>query len=306
MPIVLSPKSEAEWLEYRVSDITSSDVAALFDLSPYLTRFELWHLKKAATVLTFEESERMKWGNRLEAAIALGLAEDESYKVRNMRRYLRHDTVAGMGSSFDYEIVGNVKGPGILEIKVVDYLIYRDQWSDKEAPDHIEIQIQHQMEVANRDWTKIGALVGGNTLKQIERERDKGVGEALRDAVADFWHSIETDNPPDPDWERDADFISKLYSRGGGPVADLSKDSEAAQLANAYALISKRMTRLDKKKKAIKAQLLTKIDNADAAILDGFKVSAKEVAPADISYTREAYRGFRVNPIKPKAKKEAA
>src|SRR5690606_13844867 len=63
---------------FRASVVGSSEVAALFDASPYLTRFELWHRKKG-NIATPEfdavaddgtpDNERIWWGVRLEKAI---------------------------------------------------------------------------------------------------------------------------------------------------------------------------------------------------------------------------------------------
>ncbi len=49
----------------RVQDITSSEISALFGLSPYKTAFELYHEKRAGEVMRIEENTRMKWGKRL-------------------------------------------------------------------------------------------------------------------------------------------------------------------------------------------------------------------------------------------------
>ena len=40
---VLDPADEAEWLAMRRQDVTSTETAALFGLSPYTTAFEVWH-----------------------------------------------------------------------------------------------------------------------------------------------------------------------------------------------------------------------------------------------------------------------
>ena len=75
---ILVPDNEAQWLEWRKADLTSTEIAALFGASPYTTVYELYHRKAGALPAeAFEVNERMKWGNRLEAAIAAGIAEDE-------------------------------------------------------------------------------------------------------------------------------------------------------------------------------------------------------------------------------------
>ena len=56
------PASEEEWLKLRTLDVTSTESPALFGLSPYMTKFELWHRKKSGEVYTIKDNERMFWG----------------------------------------------------------------------------------------------------------------------------------------------------------------------------------------------------------------------------------------------------
>ena len=41
----ITPSSKQDWLKARTEDITSTEVSALFGISPYTTAFELWHRK---------------------------------------------------------------------------------------------------------------------------------------------------------------------------------------------------------------------------------------------------------------------
>ena len=43
--------SEQAWLQQRAKDVTSTEVSALFGLSPYMTEFELWHRKANAEIV---------------------------------------------------------------------------------------------------------------------------------------------------------------------------------------------------------------------------------------------------------------
>ena len=74
-------QSQDQWLAERVKDVTSTEVSALFDLNPYLTQFELYQQKSTGQVVKIPENTRMKWGKRLEAPIALGVAEDEGWDI---------------------------------------------------------------------------------------------------------------------------------------------------------------------------------------------------------------------------------
>ncbi len=291
--------SVKEWLELRTKDITSTEIAALFGLSPYLTPFELWHRKKAGEVVQIEPNERMKWGTRLQDSIAAGIAEDQKWNVLKRDNYERLPEQR-LGSSFDFTIVGGVSGDGLLEIKNVDPRVVRDEWviegDDVEAPPHVEMQVQHQLLVSGLQYAYIGALVGGNHAVLIRREPIRNILESIIAKTEEFWESIDANKAPKPDFSKDSEFIAKLYqSVRPGSVIDVSGDTQIAALAEAYGEEGAAMKEHDAKRKEIKAKLLMKIGDAEKAKGNGFTISASAIKETDVkAFTRAAYRDFRV------------
>ena len=284
--------SEAEWLAMRERDLTSTEAAALFGVSPYLTEYELHHIKAGLLKKSFEANERMRWGNRLEAAIAEGVAEDFGLIVEPFKVYARIPELR-MGSSFDYKIVGIVEayagderaremfrqhGPGIMEVKNVDGLQFRRNWiedgEDIEAPPQIEFQTQHQMEVADLGWTLIAPLVGGNTPKPVIRVRDREIGALIRDKVQTFWERVDAGVVPEPDFSKDADTISRIYVENDGSAIDLSYNPRITELCQEYKDAGAEEKAAYERKKAAKAELLTIIEAAKSVQAHGFKISA--------------------------------
>ena len=315
MPIIIPFTDEKTWLENRAQDITSTESAALFGLSPYATEFELFYLKTKRAESSFTQSQRTLWGSRLESAIAQGVAEDLDLKIRNVRRYMRHDTVARMGSSFDFEIVSHERGAGLMEIKNVDSLVYRNSWDDNEAPEHIEIQVQHQMEVANRDWCLIVPLVGGNEARPFYRERDREMGAAICAAVSRFWDNVNAGREPLPDYARDAEFVIKLHQSAGDKVLNATTDEKITALMRDYNEASVQEKTAEGIKESIKAELLDIIgDDVSKVLADGYSLSCGMVSgqpPKIITAEmlgetiggRKGYRGFRVTKKTDKVKK---
>ena len=167
-------------------------------------------------VVNLEDNERMAWGRRLEDSIAQGCAESQGWDVEPFDVYLSNSNTR-MGSSFDYKIVGE-GSLGIMEVKNVDSMVYRTKWVDDgnghiEAPPHIEMQLQHQLHVADISWGCIVALVGGNTQKIIIRDRNKKMGEILETKVKEFWERVKSGTAPDIDYLRDSEYmICLLYT----------------------------------------------------------------------------------------------
>lgn len=308
---IIAPESRDHWLKLRTYDITSTEVSALFGLSPYMTPFELWHQKAERAVVSIKPSERMVWGTRLQDAIARGVAEDQGWEVAPFTEYVR-DPSARIGSSFDW-LIKQPDGPGIMEIKTVDPIAYRKGWKDDgtgtgiEAPEHIELQVQHQMEVADINWCAIVALVGGNSVRVVRRERDPQIGQAIRARVARFWKSIEDRTPPKADYSRDADLILQLYAQSSqGQVYDATSDADITMLVRQFQHAHAEAAKYEELAKIYKAQVLKRVGAAEKVIgsWGSITTSATKDTPATIITAdmvgktyggRKGHRQFKLN-----------
>jgi putative phage-type endonuclease len=320
-------ESQADWLAARNLDITSTEASALFGLSPYETLFELWHRKNEGGGNGLDDNERMQAGRHIEPAIAALAAERYGIIVAPFKYYAR-DPIARMGSSFDYEIVGVsdtvpadtslrdlylAHGPGILECKNVDGLVFRRKWTDDETPAHIELQLQHQLEITGRGWGAIVALVGGNKLETYSRLREPTVGIAIRQAVSKFWRSIAANEAPPPVMPDDAEALIALNQFSDGTALDLRDDEWTAGIMAEYTAASATIKALEERQTVIKAQVLERAGPAGSILYAGGKVSATQTADnpgkpitpemvGQIIGARKGYRQFRNTP----SKKESA
>jgi putative phage-type endonuclease len=301
--ISVVPKNEQEWLALRAKNLNSTEIPALFDLSPYMTKFELWHRHKENVVVDFQENPRTLWGKRLQNSIAEGIAKDQGWIVSEMKQYI-YDEQLRIGSSFDFCVEGDPNG--ILEIKNVDFIQFRDKWTKNEdgtfeAPAHIELQVQHQMLLADVSYCYIGALISGNDIKLIRREADKEIHAVILDKCAGFWHSIDTNEAPQPDFLKDADIIGKLYGYAE-PGKTLTTDSqELLALAEQYKVCGKQATEYENARKAIKAQILSLIGDVERVEHPLFSISAKCSPPTFVkAFERAGVRNFRITERKVK------
>lgn len=333
---VLTFETEAQWLAMREQDLTSTEVAALFGCSPYLSELELYHQKRGELKKPFEVNTRMVWGNRLEAAIAYGIAEDFGLVVEPFKVYMRIPE-ARLGSSFDFKVVGLAEGykgdetyrnlfkehgPGAMEVKNVDGLAFRRSWiadnEEPEAPLHIEFQIQHQLEVADLNWSLVAPLIGGNTPFPFYRLRDRETADMVQEKAAAFWNRVATGNAPTPDYARDLDTIRLLNSPDDGTEVDMSDNKELAELIVQYNLASAQHDVLAKERDALKARMFELIGRAKKATAGGFYISAGQTKPSmgtlitpEMVGThiggRSGFRNFRIYAAKPAkpAKKKA-
>lgn len=316
---IIVPANEAAWLELRKKDVTSTDIAALFNMSSYCTPFELWHRKKSGEDIEFEMKEWTLWGKRLQDSIAAGVAEDNGWRIRKMEEYIRIPELR-MGSSFDFSILEKTgkgyeldeetlapvpsekyKETGLLEIKNVFGMIFKDQWLEDddgniEAPPHIELQVQHQLAVSGRAFCYIAALVAGNKIVLIKREPDQEIINEIKLKVMRFWETIDKNQEPEPDFERDGKMLKRLYNVAEpGKVIDASDDAGLLEMVKEYLRDGATIKALEGKREAIKNKILTLAGDAEKIIGGQFSVSLGTVAPAHVEYDRAAYRLFKIN-----------
>ena len=311
---IIVPSDQEHWLELRKQDVTSTESACLFGESPYMTQFDLWHRKRSGVVPEFKTNDRMAWGNRLEAAIAYGIAEEQGWEVKPMKEYFRNPDLR-MGSSFDF-VITNLGEPVHLEIKNVDYLAFRDGWLEHddgsiEAPIHIELQVQHQMAVSGFERAFIGAFIGGNRGVVIERLRDEDVIRAIKSKVAAFWKTVDEGLEPDPVMPDDAEVIIRLnqYAKPG-KVLSADGDHTLAVLLAEYRSAAAAEKNANEDKDVAKAEIFKHIGDAEKVLTSEWSVSCAlqaDTPPTLITADmvgktyggRAGFRNLRIYPRKP-------
>lgn len=327
--VMVVPKSKQEWLALRHPNISSTESAALFGLSPYMTAYELALAKqKPEPDPEFAGNERMEWGLVLQRAIARRIGDKYGVKVRALNGYSTHSYLhARMGASFDFEIVGIVNdedgdtlpspedtvlqemyeshGAGVLEIKNVDGMVFRQQWrtedGEVEPPAHIEIQVQHQLACIARKWAAIGVLVGGNDLNLLIRERDDDVIKAIVGKCEAFWRDLDHGILPPVELPADAAVIAQVY-KIATPGKVLNADAEVEALCAEYRAAADAEKAASEAKASAKAKLLMKIGDAEKVVGERFTISAGTVTRAEYVCAETTYRNLRVTAVKAKQK----
>jgi predicted phage-related endonuclease len=290
--------------QFRASHVGASEVAALFDCSPYLTRFELWH-RKAGNIATPEfnavaddgtpDNERIYWGVRLEAAIIEAAKERYGYVDRPPADPPLTNG-KGLGGHPDRRVICPNRGPGIIETKMADWLV-RKGWGD-EPPMHYLLQGNTYAGLDGVEWFDTLVLVGGNKLERFENDfRPKLYAEAEKRVEA-FWETVRAGTPPPADYTRDLDPIKALYGEQSDETIDLQTDNRAAAAAAEYLVAAEEAREATKRKEAAQAELFDKLKDASFAFANGFNIKStlvaavpdREAEPGEIIKGRKAYR----------------
>lgn len=290
--ISVIPESKDHWLRLREGNINSTESSILFDSNPYKSLYEYWHEKHANIVKPFEETIRTKMGTKLQAGIAEAIAEQEGWLIKPMNQYI-YSEEHRLGSSFDYEIVGQDQ---ILEIKNVDGLIYRNSWTPEEMPLQVEFQIQHQMLLSGYRKCTVGVCVAGNDLRLYHRNYNSDVCQALLMKANEFWLMEE---PPPPDYSRDFEFINGMFQTVE-PGKVIESDQIIDDIVAAYQSISEQIKDLETRKNQYKAQILNSIGQAEKVKSPFYTISCSVTPEAKMEFVRKSFRNFRITPKKVK------
>lgn len=265
-----------EWHAIRARHVGGSEVAALFGVQPdyAMSHYALWHVKAGLAPPPVVDNPRVKWGLRLERAIADAAAEENGWTIEP-GGYRTDETTPGLGCTLDFVIAADPaeEGPGVLEIKNADWLVHRRSWSDGEPPLHILLQLQHQLAATGYGWGVVGCLVGGNDLRLYRyKARPKLIGE-IRAKVAAFWASIDAGKPPPVDGSDSATAVLRaLYPEPVDEIADLTADNELPGLCADLLNASERRRAAEKDEQAAKNAIAAKLGNHLAAECEGFRI----------------------------------
>ena len=275
------------WLAMRKRDLTASVVGSLFNCHPYASLLSVY-LEKTGDEPAAPQSAMLEWRLILESAVAAAVElQRPDWKIVKATEYLR-DPVARIGATPDFYIHGDPRGLGILQAKTVAPSAFRKSWQDDQPPFWIALQNATELMLETRaTFGAVAALVIDPFKLQCpiyEIPRHAGVEARIREAVADFWKSVDWGEIPQPDFSRDADLIAALHPV---PISskriDLTFDNMLPGLLAERAALKARagidlaragidLARIDE----IETEIKSKMEDAEIATIDGFAISFKE------------------------------
>lgn len=191
-PIVLGhfePGSES-WHAARANGIGGSEIAAVLGLSPYESRFSLWH-RKQGLIAPVEESEEMYWGKVHEPGICARFAKEHPDLDITAAPTYRHPDRPWQIANPDRHA-----GPDLLEAKTSrDAEGWGEEGTDQ-IPVHYRAQCLWYMDVtgARRCW--VAVLIAGSEYREYVVEYDADEAAFMRTAAAEFMRTVAANERP--------------------------------------------------------------------------------------------------------------
>jgi hypothetical protein len=212
---------------------------SLFGLSGHgLSRWGLyWWFKHDPDLGLEDPDERMSWGVRLQEPILQRVAyEYRGRMLSNTEKniYVRRGRI---GHTRDGRLIAAGRGRINVEAKNVDYMIWKSDWTETAAPQHIEIQAEVGTYVDRCDLTIIAALIGGNKLKLYERTPRPEFHGRMKDETLLFFDDLKNGREPDPMGAIEADLpmLARLYPEPDpAKVLERLEDAELRDLLRQF------------------------------------------------------------------------
>lgn len=257
----------------RREGIGGSDAAAVLGVSPWLSRLGLWELKRGLREGD-PPTERMQWGTRLEPAIIMAYEERTGYRVaRYNDRPQVHPNYPFMRGTPD-----GITPDRLIEVKAIGRL--SDEWGEEgtaDIPAHYYAQVQHYMALEDEELCDVVVLVGGQELKVWTVPADEPFQLALVEQERDFWESVKTGVPPEPDGSEDARrALQTLYPRAERDEIEATPEITAA--AQLYIVERSIRTEAEKAQEVHAQKLMAYIGDHTDLVGEGFRASWANVA----------------------------
>jgi putative phage-type endonuclease len=192
------PGSE-EWHAARANGIGGSEIAAVMGLSPYESRFSLWHRKKGLITPT-EENDVMYWGKRHEPTICDEFAlQHPDWQLRPSPTYAA-DGRPWQIANPDRLIVDDFGDPiAILEAKTSRDDVGWGEEGSADIPVHYRAQCLWYMDVLGVDRCHVAVLIAGCDYREYELTADDDEAYMMRIAGQEFMRTLAAGERPDID-----------------------------------------------------------------------------------------------------------
>lgn len=268
----------------RTKSIGSSDVAAIFNESPWISPYELWR-EKIGQPLRHRHSKAMDEGRKAEKYILQRFCDDYGMSIKRYTEPIFHadypwlsttpDGIGPMAAKVEHLFAGKEV---YVEAKRVSRQAFKSHdWGEEgtdEIPKYYVMQGQHGLFVSGLQHAVYPVSVDGDH-KEFLLERNSKLQAVMLDGCKQFWDMVKQKKEPAIDWNDDRiKEVSKyIYTPEPGKVCELSK--ETSSLAKQYNFLQQRIKVAEDEKKRVKILLEKAMENAELGMGDGVEIVRK-------------------------------
>lgn len=263
--VITKDMPREEWLAIRRGSIGASEAAAVAGLSPWANPLTVW-MDKVGAAPEQDQTDAMEMGTLLEPVVAEVFTRRTGFPTKRRNAILQHPQYPWMTANLD-RLTKDTSGRWVpCELKTASAW-KSDDW-DAAVPEHYQLQVQHQLAVADADHGWICVLIGGQTPRWARIDRNPTVIAHLITIEQAFWtQHVLTRTPPMVDGsDATTDLLKALY-----PVAEdgstVQWEDEALDLIKRYWTAHKAAETHLKEKEEVANTLRLRLGEAEAAYI---------------------------------------
>ena len=277
-----------EWEQARAGlCITATEIAAVVGLSPWQSRFSLWHKKAGLPTPPFQTNPAIEWGTRLEDAVAQKWIDDRGgYGLEKTGTWMHCDRSWQRATPDRFALIGDSRTVELLEVKTSPF---GEEWGPSGSdtiPVYYRCQIQWQMDVTGCRTTHIALLVSGHDYREYTVEYDQADAQILRDAAERFLDEVRNGIRPPIDGS-DATYQTIRVQPQGREDRDVQIPLE---LAARYDVIGDQRRAVDNEFTQVRGEVLDHIGDGYRAVCGDRRVAYRTVNPDGTTLALQPYR----------------
>lgn len=261
------------WHALRAKGIGGSEVAPILGISPYESRFSLFH-RKASNIGPVEENEAMEWGKRLEPAVAKKFLE----------LHPTWDALPGstwVHADRPYQIANpDLLPDGLDELCEIKTARTADGWGEPgtdDIPVHYRAQAQWYLDTFERSRCHVAVLIGGSDYREYLVDYDPTEAAELRTAAEAFLDDVAARRYPPID-AHEATYVAlqELHPEIDGSSIELDEDIATLAVQTNLALAEAKTNA-----QLAKNLIADAMGNAQKATWCEFKIADRRVKKTD-------------------------
>ncbi len=253
-----------DWMEQRRLGVGASEIAVLFNLSPWQNLQELWNEK--VNGCSYEEgSELFHFGHTMEPVIAAEFARRTGEEVDHPSEAIIVGDKPIFRASLDRVVLEDGEAVAALELKNLNESRYAEYRIAGPSVGYL-LQLQYQMACANLEYGYLAVLFGGQRFAAWRVVASPSVQREIFRRVEAFWEYVERkEKPPEH-------LGGRAIAKTSATTLTLTDPSWEMKLETLEDIRLKK-AKLEKEEKLLKAQIKEELGDFQSAEAGTMKVS---------------------------------
>ncbi|GAA2773039.1 lambda-exonuclease family protein [Saccharopolyspora taberi] len=259
-----------EWHAARAEGLGGSEIAAVLGLSPFESRFSLWH-RKAGLAGAVEETEQMRAGKYFEDGIAAWFADEHpELQVRRMGTWRNRER--------PWQIANpdrSAKGPEGYEVVEIKNVYDADGWGEPgtdEVPVYYRAQVLWYLDVLGLSRARIAIAIAGCKFREYVVPYSADEAAILRREAVEFLRTIrERERPSIDEHTETYQVIREMH-----PDIDPAQVEISRQLAWQFRTAHEAYSAAKAEKQAATSAVADAMGTARRAFCDGEQIAMRQ------------------------------